>query len=205
MTQTRKQHWETVYHDKSPLEVSWYQSEPRLSLDLIAACAVGPDARIIDVGGGASTLVDHLLDLGYHNLSVLDISASALEHARGRLGAKAESVQWLETDITEFTPEQPFDVWHDRAVFHFLTEAKDRERYREVLERGVVPGGQVIMAAFAPDGPTQCSGLPICRYDAKGLLRELGTAFELLEERREVHVTPAQKEQSFAFFRLQRI
>ncbi len=204
MTQTRKEHWETVYHDKSPLEVSWYQTEPRLSLDLIAQCAVDTDARIIDVGGGASTLVDHLLDLGYRSLSVLDISAAALEHARARLGAKADTVEWVEADITEFAPTQPFDVWHDRAVFHFLTEAQDRERYREVLERGVIPGGHVIMAAFAPDGPTQCSGLPICRYDAEGLLSELGTAFELLEERREVHVTPARKEQSFAFFRLRR-
>lgn len=205
MTQARKQHWETVYQDKSPLEVSWYQSRPTLSLELIASCELSPAASVIDVGGGASTLVDHLLEQGYRHLSVLDISAAALEHARRRLGERAGEVEWIEADITEFVPPRTYDLWHDRAVFHFLTEAEDRSRYRDLLERAIAPGGHLIIAAFAPDGPTMCSGLPICRYDAAGLLDEVGPGFKLVDERREVHVTPADKEQSFAFFHLQRL
>jgi len=205
MTQTRKQHWETVYQDKSPLEVSWYQTRPTLSLELIASCDLNPAASVIDVGGGASTLVDHLLELGYRNLSVLDISASALAHARERLGERAGDVEWIEADVTEFVPPRTYELWHDRAVFHFLTEAADRRRYRELLERAVAPGGHLIIAAFAPDGPTMCSGLPICRYDAAGLMSEVGPDFKLVDERREVHVTPADKEQSFAFFHLKRL
>jgi len=205
MTQARKQHWENVYHDKSPLEVSWYQTRPTLSLEIIASCDLGRDARLIDVGGGASTLVDHLLDLGYRDLSVLDISAAALDHARTRLGERGEAVEWIESDITEFVPPRSYDLWHDRAVFHFLTEADDRRRYRDVLERAIVPGGHLIIAAFAPDGPTMCSNLPICRYDAAGMTNEVGPGFKLVDERHEVHVTPARKEQSFAFFHFKRV
>lgn len=203
MTQTRKQHWEHVYQNKTPLEVSWYQTRPQISLEMIAACNLSADARLIDVGGGASTLVDHLLDLGYVDLSVLDISSAALDHARSRLGQRADSVQWIVSDVTGFTPASAFDLWHDRAVFHFLIDEQDRACYRDVLTRAVVPGGHIVIAAFAPDGPTQCSGLPICRYDAASLTAELGPKFTLVDERREVHITPAGKEQAFGFYRFQ--
>lgn len=200
----RKEHWEGVYRDKSPLDVSWYQAEPVISLELIEASGCGPDAAVIDVGGGASVLVDHLLARGYRSLTVLDISGRALEHARNRLGAAAGEVTWVESDVTAFAPAVVFDVWHDRAVFHFLTAAADRRRYVEVLERAVRPGGQVVLAAFAIGGPTKCSGLDIVQYDAAKLGAELGDGFRLLEQRAEEHHTPAGKVQQFAYFRFAR-
>ena len=200
----RKQHWETVYASKSPLEVSWYQTEPRLSLQMIAATGAAKDAPIIDVGGGASVLVDRLLDAGYTSLSVLDISGQALVHARSRLGARAAQVEWIEADITAFVPPRSFQVWHDRAVFHFLTAAEDRRKYVEVLRRGLAIGGQLVIAAFAIGGPVKCSGLDIVQYDAAKMTAELGAGFRLLEEQGELHATPSGKEQLFGYFRFQR-
>jgi SAM-dependent methyltransferase len=200
----RKQHWESVYTNKSPLEVSWYQTEPRLSLELIAASGVARDAAIIDVGGGASVLVDRLLAAGYTNLSVLDISAQALAHAQRRLGGQAGRVTWLEADITQFVPPQNYHLWHDRAVFHFLTDAADRRRYVEALRHGLVPGGQLIIAAFAIGGPLKCSNLDIAQYDAATLAAELGPEFRLLEERSELHHTPSGKDQRFGYYRFAR-
>jgi SAM-dependent methyltransferase len=196
-----KSHWEQIYSDKSPLEVSWYQTEPRLSLELIAATGLGPEAALIDVGGGASVLVDRLLAQGYRKLAVLDISAQALAHARQRLGEDGAKVEWYEADITTFAAPHGFDVWHDRAVFHFLTDAEDRQRYVEVLRRSLNAGGQVIIAAFAIGGPEMCSGLPIVQYDAAKLAQELGADFRLLEMREETHITPANKPQHFGYFR----
>ena len=200
----RKQHWETVYSTKSPLEVSWYQTEPRLSLQLIAASGAAKGAPIIDVGGGASVLVDRLLDAGYTRLSVLDISGQALAHARRRLGTRAGQVEWLEADITTFDPPRSFQVWHDRAVFHFLTDPEDRRKYVTALQRGLQIGGQLVIAAFAIGGPLKCSGLDIVQYDAAKMVAELGPGFRLLEEQGERHATPSGKEQLFGYFRFQR-
>jgi SAM-dependent methyltransferase len=196
----RKAHWENVYGDKSPLEVSWYQKEPTLSLSLIRNTGLAHDAPVIDVGGGASILVDCLCDEGYEHVGVLDISGKALAHARHRLGEKAKTVEWYEEDVTLFRPPHRFALWHDRAVFHFLTEAADRRKYVETLKHALRPGGHLILAAFAIGGPTQCSGLDIVQYDAEKLMAELGEDFELIEESNELHMTPANREQQFTYF-----
>ena len=201
MQDERKTHWEKIYRDKSPLEVSWYQAAPTLSRELILASSVERGAPLIDIGGGASTLVDHLLDDGYSAVSVLDISAQALAHAQQRLGERAQQVRWIEADITCFDPTESYHLWHDRAVFHFLTDPVDRMRYRAVLERALEPGGQLIIGTFAPGGPEQCSGLPIVQYDAVRMQAELGSGFTLLETRAETHRTPSGKDQLFNYFR----
>jgi SAM-dependent methyltransferase len=198
-----KSHWEDIYQQQSPTEVSWYQAEPRLSLELIQRAAPGKDAAILDVGGGASRLVDCLLAAGYRDLSVLDVAKAALAHARQRLGARADEVTWLEADITHFTPPRRYDLWHDRATFHFLTEAAERARYVAALRQSLKPGGQLILATFAVGGPKTCSGLNIRQYDAPRLQSELGAGFKLLEERTEAHTTPAGKPQAFYYSRWQ--
>jgi len=200
----RKTHWENVYGSKSPLEVSWHQEDPALSLRMIRKTGLDNAAPIIDAGGGASTLVDHLCDDGYKDISVLDISARALAHAKLRLADKACGVKWIESDITEFNPPQQFSLWHDRAVFHFLTTKEDRNRYVAVLRRALKPGGHLIIMAFAIDGPKKCSGLDIVQYDAEKLKTELGESFELIEKGHQVHITPVAKEQRFAYFHFTR-
>ncbi len=197
----RKDQWEQVYQTKASDDVSWFQSQPALSLKLILASGAGWDAGIIDVGGGASVLVDYLLDAGYRKLAVLDISAAALAVARQRLGQRADAVEWLEADVTTFQPARRFGLWHDRAVFHFLTDQADRQRYVETLKRTLTPGGQAIIASFAVDGPLKCSGLEVARYDAATLSAELGPEFQLLEQVNETHTTPWQTEQKFSYFR----
>lgn len=196
----QKAHWERIYTDKVPLEVSWYQRAPTLSLDLIKNMNLARDAPIIDVGGGASTLVDSLLDAGYQRLAVLDISRRALEYARQRLGEKAQRVVWHEADVTQFSAPVRYILWHDRAVFHFLTEPGERHRYVESLNSSLVPGGHVVIATFAIGGPSHCSGLKIAQYDAEKISRELGKGFELVETAEEFHLTPAGKEQPFIYF-----
>ena len=200
----RKAHWENVYLNKSPDEVSWYQQEPTRSLQLIRTIQLDRNAAIIDVGGGASTLVDKLCDDGYTNIGVLDVSAHALAHARERLADKACRVEWYEEDITEFEPPHQFALWHDRAVFHFLTRKSDREKYVSILKRALSPVGHLILMAFAIDGPKKCSGLDIVQYDADKLMAELTGGFELLETGHEVHITPAGKEQKFVYFHFTR-
>ena len=175
----RKTHWDKVYGSKSPLEVSWYQEQPTLSLQLIRDSGLAHDAAIIDIGGGASTLVDGLCSEGYSNISVLDISAAALEHVKKRLADKACEVEWYARDVTDFHPPQQFSLWHDRAVLHFLTEKADRKKYVNTLKRSLEPGGHLIIMAFAIDGPVKCSGLDIVQYDADKLMAELGQGFEL--------------------------
>ncbi len=197
----RKQHWEQVYTNRSPLEVSWYQAEPALSLALIERSRAGKEAAVIDIGGGASLLVDRLLARGYRQLAVLDISGTALDVARKRLGAEASAVEWIESDITRFRAARQYAVWHDRAVFHFLTDPGDRRRYVEALRRSLAAGGQAIIAAFAPGGPTRCSNLDIVQYDAARLQAELGPEFRLEEQQGESHTTPAGKVQEFLYFR----
>ena len=198
----RKAHWQNVYRDKSALDVSWYQKQPELSLKLIDKAKLASDEAIIDVGGGASSLVDCLYRQGYTNLAVLDISANALASAKKRLGDSAKNIEWLEADITYFDAPHPFSLWHDRAVFHFLTEKTDRKKYLKVLKQALSSGGHVIIAAFAIGGPDKCSGLEIVQYDAEKLLAEFGKDFELIETKDEIHMTPANKEQRFNYFHL---
>lgn len=198
--ESRKAHWEQVYQNKGPMEVSWFQENPAQSLRLIEQCDLSRNDSIIDVGGGASRLIDHLLQRGYQELTVLDISATALEHAQHRLGELATQVQWIESDITSFTPHQPFTLWHDRAVFHFLTHSADRKHYLEALRKGLQPGGHLILAAFSPDGPNQCSGLDIVQYDRDKMIHTLGADFQLLEQTTEAHTTPGNAIQHFNYF-----
>ena len=201
----RRAHWQNVYEQKEATEVSWFQSKPAISLELIANCHLDPSDPIIDVGGGASLLVDQLIDQGYTNLAVLDISGAALARSAKRLGEKAGAVSWVEADVTAFSPDAQVALWHDRAVFHFLTEAADRQGYVGALKKALRLGGHLILASFAIGGPEQCSGLPIVQYDAPKLKAELGSGFKLLEERTEEHITPAQRVQKFAYFRFERI
>jgi SAM-dependent methyltransferase len=200
-----KAHWEAVYRDRLATDVSWYQREPRLSLRMIDDAGLNHDAAVIDVGGGASVLVDRLIDKGFTDLTVLDVSSRALAQARERLGARADRVAWLVTDVTRYRPERLFDLWHDRAAFHFLTAAEDRARYVAVLDEAVKADGRVVIAAFAPDGPRQCSGLPIVRYDGPALAAALGPGYRLEDEARETHLTPAGREQRFGFYRFRRL
>jgi SAM-dependent methyltransferase len=200
----RRDHWNRVYQTKAPDSVSWYQRRPDVSLELIAASGIAKDAGIIDVGGGASLLVDHLLNLGYSNLAVLDISGAALDASRMQLGARAVAVEWFEADVTTFEPPHRYALWHDRAAFHFLTSTTDRASYVETLRKALTPGGTAIIATFALDGPPKCSGLDVVRYDEQSIAIELGAEFELLEVRQEAHVTPGKAEQKFRYFRFER-
>jgi SAM-dependent methyltransferase len=195
---SRRDHWDATYRRAAPTELSWHQLEPTVSLELIDAVGVPRDAAVIDVGGGASALVDHLLTRGCVDLSVLDISAAALAISRGRLG-DAEKVQLLHADIVSWQPVRRYDLWHDRAVFHFLVEAADQQRYLNVLRSAVRPGGYAIIATFAPDGPERCSGLPVARYGADDLGLLLDDAFEIVEVRGEQHITPTGIRQSFTW------
>jgi 2-polyprenyl-3-methyl-5-hydroxy-6-metoxy-1,4-benzoquinol methylase len=195
-----KAHWSQVYQTKAPTDVSRYQTEPTLSISFIQGTGIGPDAPIIDVGAGASTLADHLLERGYRDLTVLDISAEALTVARTRLGERATGITWLEGDITTVAlPPQHYAVWHDRAVFHFLTDPEARQRYVAQVMHAVRPGGHVIVATFAPDGPEKCSGLDVMRYDAQALHQVFGGSFELVNGARETHQTPWGNEQRFSY------
>jgi len=193
---SRQAHWESVYESKGDAEVSWTQPEPHLSLSLIRG--VCPTGGIIDVGSGTSILADKLLDAGYI-VAVLDISAAALARAKVRLGTRAGQVQWIVADVTAKLDLGTFDVWHDRAVFHFLTEPADRAAYVALLLRTIPVGGHVVIATFALDGPEKCSGLPVQRYDSQLLTAELGAGFDLLKSVPESHLTPWGKPQSFQY------
>lgn len=192
-----RDHWTTVYDERSPTDVSWYQPEPEPSLRALDRLGGGPSSSFMAIGGGASNLVDALLHRGWRDLTVLDIAASAMEASKGRLGEDAAKVHWEVGDITDWQPSRRYDVWHDRAVFHFLTEPEQREAYRRALSTGVSAGGLVIVATFAPDGPERCSGLPVRRYDAEMLAGELGPSLKLLDSWREDHTTPWGAKQSF--------
>jgi SAM-dependent methyltransferase len=196
-----KTHWDTIYRSKPPHELTWFQREAaQVSLALIRRVTPDLNARLIDVGGGASTLIDGLLASGYRHLTVLDLSPAALDLARRRLSATAADVAWVEADVlTVDLPANAFDVWHDRAVFHFLTSAADRARYIERVRQAVKAGGYVLVATFADDGPTRCSGLPVTRYSATALHQEFGSGFRLVESVREKHVTPSGATQAFVY------
>lgn len=193
-------HWDAVYRAKRPDELSWYQPLPARSIELLLRSGASEESEIIDVGGGDSTLVDALLERGFHHVTVLDISRKALERAQARLGARAEGVTWIEADVRDAgLPAGAFDVWHDRAVFHFLTRQDDRERYVAQLAHALRHGGILIIATFALEGPPRCSGLPTMRYDARSLAGALGDEFVLRESVTDVHRTPAGVEQAFTY------
>lgn len=199
-TTDRKSHWEHIYQTRPSDEVSWFQPTPALSLELIGQCNLGREETIIDVGGGASKLVDHLIEAGYQSITVLDIARAALEVTRSRLGEVADRVDWLEADATDFRLPHQVHLWHDRAVFHFLTQADDRHAYLANVKNTLLPGGHLIIAAFAPGGPKKCSNLDIVQYDSRKISVELGHAFELQQTRQETHRTPAGADQQFNYF-----
>ncbi len=195
-----KEHWEKVYSTKSAESVSWFQEHTSNSIKIICEANIDFAASIIDVGGGASTLVDDLMKVGFQNLTVLDISEQALLVAQARLGEQASKVHWITSDITKADlPTYHYDVWHDRAAFHFLTTAEDRAIYINTLIHSVKPDGHVIIATFAEDGPVQCSGLPVMRYTAEQLYAEFGAAFELVAHVKESHDTPLGTTQQFVY------
>lgn len=195
-----REHWERVYSTKASNAVSWFQEHAESSLRLIQATGVARDAPIIDVGGGASTLVDDLLTSGYTDLTVLDLSAAALQATQARLGPRANQVTWIEADVSSAElPDQGYEVWHDRAVFHFLTEPQERQDYVAKVLHSVKPGGHVIVATFAEDGPTQCSGLPVMRYSADELHAQFGQPFLLQQHTKESHHTPFGTVQQFTY------
>jgi SAM-dependent methyltransferase len=200
-----KAHWEQAYASRPAEQLGWYRPHLEASLALIAAAGLRPDQPLIDVGGGASTLVDDLLALGYERITVADLSDAALERACRRLGDRAEAVTWMSADmLTAELPAAGYDLWHDRAVFHFLTAAADRAAYLAQLRHALAPGGQAIFGVFAPDAPPRCSGLEVRRYAPEGLQEEIGAGFVLLEQRRELHVTPGGVEQAYLCCRFRR-
>ncbi len=203
-TLERQTHWQNVYQTKGERDVSWFQEIPTISLDLIRASGVAPDASIIDIGGGASRLADALIAEGFHSLSVLDVSEKALATSRERLGPEAANVAWIVADIAGWQPDKRYDLWHDRAAFHFLTAPADRAAYAACVRTAVGPGGHVIIGTFAPDGPERCSGLPVIRHDAGSIGDVLGPSFKLVESRRHDHLTPGGTVQRFQFSRFQR-
>lgn len=201
----RKELWEKIYSEKKPNEVSWFQTSPEKSLELVKLAGTSKDGYVIDVGGGASVLVDRLLDGGFEDITVLDISSAALEYAKNRLGEMAKQVKWVVADVTQFHPTEKYDLWHDRAVFHFLTEIPDRKKYADIVNRAVKPGGYLILASFATDGPDKCSNLNVRQYDATLVHEEFGNGFEQVNEFNEIHKTPWGKDQKFKYFLLKKI
>jgi SAM-dependent methyltransferase len=199
LTADRRKHWDGVYRRKASTEVSWYQEVPDRSLDLIGAAGLLLNDPIIDIGGGASTLVDHLLDAGYGDLTVLDLTETALDHSRKRLGERDDSVSWIVSDVVHFEPQRLYRLWHDRAALHFLTDATDRERYVDVLRRALAPGGYAVIATFGPAGPLKCSGLEIRRYTVRMLEELLGAEFELQSHELANHRTPMGATQQFLY------
>jgi len=200
----RKTHWEDVYRTTAFDELGWHQAHPTMSLNLIESTGVQKTGNLIDVGGGDSALVDHLLDHGFEHVTVLDISSAALERAKDRLGDRAHLVTWIESDITEFRSSKTYEVWHDRAVFHFLTEAEDREKYRETMNKVVSAQGHVIIATFAYEAPPTCSGLPVVRYSPQFLALAIENDFDLVESFEELHHTPGGNKQPFIYCRFTR-
>lgn len=196
----KKSHWENVYQTKEVDQVSWYRDHLDNSLQMILNTKVSKDAAVIDVGGGSSTLIDDLLEHSFADVSVLDISAAALEKSKERLGQKAQQIEWIEADITEVTlPENHYDVWHDRAVFHFLTDENDRRKYVELVKKSLKVGGHIIVASFGLNGPQKCSGLDVVQYSPDSMHDEFGKSFELVKSISEKHETPFKTTQEFVY------
>lgn len=200
-----KVHWEGVYNSKGEREVSWFQESPEPSIELIGPVGAKPDAAIIDIGGGASRLVDALLVHGFENLTVLDLSEAALDKARSRLGSDARKVRWIVADVTSWNPDAKYDVWHDRAAFHFLTRREQQQAYVGRLKEALKPGGHAIFGTFALDGPEKCSGLPVARQSPETMVALLGPDFHLVDARRHEHVTPWRSVQKFQFSTFRRV
>ncbi|EMY62964.1 class I SAM-dependent methyltransferase [Leptospira terpstrae] len=194
-------HWETIYHEKQPNEVSWTQSNPSLSLKLIQNTQKPKSAKIIDVGGGESLLVDYLLDFGFENITILDISKNALDRCKNRIRNKGKNLKWVVSDITEFHSETSFEIWHDRAVFHFLTDPTSIAKYKSILLKSLNPDGEFIIGTFSTDGPKKCSGLEIKQYTEKSLIESFSPELEPVEFHREDHITPFNTIQNFVFGR----
>lgn len=184
------EHWDRVYGERAATETSWHESTPRQSIAMLDRHGVRPAMSVIDVGGGTSSLTETLIARGHHDLTVLDVSTQALHHARQRLGSKADTVEWITADITTWQPDRQYDVWHDRAVLHFLTTAEDQAAYSATLRQALSHGGVFVVATFAPSGPTHCSGLPVARHDADTLQALLGPDVELLHQEEHEHATP---------------
>lgn len=199
MSDSRRAHWQSVYDSKDPKEVSWYQPVPERSLQLIREIGVPKSDPVLDVGGGASTLVDNLLQDGYSDISVLDISGNALDRSRARLGKSADAVDWIEADVTTFVPPRQYTLWHDRAVFHFLTDPADRNNYIDVATRAITSNGYLVLATFGPEGPQRCSGLEIRRYSVHRLQDLFGDHFRLGGHHLEDHRTPMGSTQQFLY------
>ena len=202
--ENRRAHWQSIYTAKAEREVSWFQNDSQPSLTLIEETG-SPSSAVIDIGGGASHLVDGLLNRGFLDLTILDLSSAALAAAKARVGRRAERIKWIVADITTWKPSRVYDVWHDRATFHFMVAESDRAAYLSRLARVLRPGGHAIIATFAPDGPEQCSGLPVRRYDAEALGQALGAGFQLMGTRRHEHVTPWGTSQAFQFSIFRRV
>ncbi len=198
------EHWDSVYGTRAEDAVSWFQRDAAHSVNMLDACGVTVEASVLDVGGGASVLVDSLLARGHSDVTVLDVSGQGLARAQARLGDESRGVHWVVADVTRWVPERTFDVWHDRAVFHFLTDPADRNHYAARMRDALPPGGLAVVATFAADGPAQCSGLPVQRYDAAALHDALGADLDVVAERRLVHLTPWAAEQPFTWLALRR-
>lgn len=192
-------HWENVYSQKSESELSWHQDDPSLSLELLRLAGLGAEHSVIDIGAGTSRIVDHLLAQGVRDISVLDMARSALDASRVRLGHAAETVTWIVGDVTQWHPTRQYDIWHDRAVFHFLVDPEPRAAYLSRLNASLAPGGHAVIATFSLDGPEKCSGLPVMRYSPESLAATLGAGFEALAERQHVHQTPWGSVQAFQY------
>ena len=205
MNSTRLRHWNEVYATKAADKVSWFQPRAEMSMRLIEAAGATKDSAIIDIGGGSSVLIDRLLDAGFVDVTVLDISERALIGSKDRLGPRAAELHWIVSDILAWSPARAYDIWHDRASFHFLTETRDREVYRATLLKGLRPRGALILGTFAEDGPERCSGLPVQRWSAEALAAELGPELRLIESLREDHRTPWDAVQPFTWARFERV
>ena len=192
-----QRHWDRIYTTTDSTKVGWYQSRPSTCLEFVASAGVAKKDAIIVVGGGASLLFDELLNDGFEDLTVLDISRTALEIAQSRLGKRSRLITWIHTDVTQFSPSRQFDLWHDRALFHFLTRPADRKKYVAALDRALAPGGQLVIATFSLEGPPKCSGLDVARYSAASLSETLGRGFEHVQTSNEPHVTPSGNEQHY--------
>lgn len=197
---SRPEHWNSAHTNRSPEEMSWFQDAPELSLELLSMAGLNAASRVLDVGGGISRLADALLERGVKDVAVLDISEVALEHTRRRMGPDADRIEWIVGDVLDAPLPGERDLWHDRAVFHFLGDAEDRKRYVARLTETLPAGGHAVIATFAENGPEYCSGLPVTRYTASKIRAELGNAFDLVDERREDHTTPDGREQRFRYF-----
>jgi SAM-dependent methyltransferase len=205
VTAAGETYWQGSYEERPHDAVSWYEERPGRSLELIEESGVPSDAAIIDMGSGASALPGHLLDAGYTDITIADISAHALAQSRLVLGFSASEITWVKADVLSHDFGRQFDLWHDRAVFHFMTSHTTKQAYVATLNRSLRVGGELIMATFGPEGPTHCSGLPTSRYDAAGLLAELGPGFELISESVENHITPSGDSEQYLYARLRRV